>query len=590
MEDSPTLQPKKKRRPDSDVRLCIICKEYNTKKIIVDRPNNDTLQKVLDICRERHKYKDSSVQEFVQRTSGCTGTNLHDTNAFYHRECYQQFGNADKLARVKSRFEKTLKQGSSTATKRKAGRPAVTSSTIATATSVDAQQLRSQSGTYHKECCIICLQPYLGKDSRKVAHLEMGASMLNVARKLAEPGFFIRMNSISSASDAVANDVMYHLHCWVIAKRNAHETDKSVEVPESTNVTQVIADIELVNLVDIEIRDPTLKVLDMNTINEKYKELLVGNGIKGEELKVSYKRYLKQLILDNVDNVSFQKSKRVNKPEQICNTSAEREAINIALTENNADRFHDIFKVAKQVRTEIQGLEKWSFTGSFSDFPDPLLLSTLIRWILVGPHELVTHAARKTDVDHAVSSVTQLLVQSFRSQRQLMYKPVHSTNREMNQTRETPLSVGIGQLIHQKTCSKELIDTLNHMNLSISYDKVLTLKRGIASSVREKMRKNDSVYVPVKISQNRITYYTIDNTDLKIDTADGKRQLHSTAMAVYQENTGVNTEQPLSIPRTSSASTSDCSAYDVVHCPEPFRQTKKYAPFAQKVDRFSDAL
>ena len=182
----------------------------------------------------------------------------------------------------------------------------------------------------------------MGNDSRKVAYLEMGASMLNVARKLAEPGFFIRMNSISSASDAVANDVMYHLHCWVIAKRNAHETDKSVEVPESTNVTQVIADSELVNLVDIEIRDPTLKVLDMNTINEKYKELLVENGIKDEELKVSYKRYLKQLILDNADNVSFQKSKRVNEPEQICCTSAEREAINIALTENNADRFHDI--------------------------------------------------------------------------------------------------------------------------------------------------------------------------------------------------------------------------------------------------------
>ena len=115
MEDSPTLQPKKKRCPDSDFRLCIICQGYNTKQIIVDRPNNDTLQKVLDICCERHKYKDSSVQEFVQRTSGCTGTNLHDTNAFYHRECYQQFGNADKLARVKSRFEKVLKQGSSTA-------------------------------------------------------------------------------------------------------------------------------------------------------------------------------------------------------------------------------------------------------------------------------------------------------------------------------------------------------------------------------------------------------------------------------------------------------------------------------------------
>ena len=32
--------------------------------------------------------------------------------------------------------------------------------------------------------------------------------------------------------------------------------------------------------------------------------------------------------------------------------------------------------------------------------------------------------------------------------------------------------------------------------------------------------------------------YTTDNTDLKIDTFDGKNQLHGTAIAVYQTTNG----------------------------------------------------
>ena len=41
--------------------------------------------------------------------------------------------------------------------------------------------------------------------------------------------------------------------------------------------------------------------------------------------------------------------------------------------------------------------------------------------------------------------------------------------------------------------------------------------------------------LPSKISSLDGLYFAIDNTDLQMDTPDGKRQLHGTAMAVYQQ-------------------------------------------------------
>ena len=45
--------------------------------------------------------------------------------------------------------------------------------------------------------------------------------MMDVASKLSVKSFFIRLNSMIDPSDAVANDVQYHLRCWIYAQRKA---------------------------------------------------------------------------------------------------------------------------------------------------------------------------------------------------------------------------------------------------------------------------------------------------------------------------------------------------------------------------------
>ena len=57
----------------------------------------------------------------------------------------------------------------------------------------------------------------------------------------------------------------------------------------------------------------------------------------------------------------------------------------------------------------------------------------------------------------------------------------------------------------------------------------------IAANVIKKSKERDAVFVPSLLVNNEPTSFVINNTDLKINTADGKDQPQGTAIAVYQQ-------------------------------------------------------
>ena len=44
--------------------------------------------------------------------------------------------------------------------------------------------------------------------------------MLDVAKEIVNPSLFLRLNTIPNESDTIANDVQYHLTCWVDKKNS----------------------------------------------------------------------------------------------------------------------------------------------------------------------------------------------------------------------------------------------------------------------------------------------------------------------------------------------------------------------------------
>ena len=96
--------------------------------------------------------------------------------------------------------------------------------------------------------------------------------MFFVANKISNKDFFLRLNSIPNPEDGVANDVRYHLPCWVKAKKETQRKERVVTTDKEENIGQFLSDIEILNLIKCELNDPSKKVLDMNTVNTIYKE------------------------------------------------------------------------------------------------------------------------------------------------------------------------------------------------------------------------------------------------------------------------------------------------------------------------------
>ena len=114
--------------------------------------------------------------------------------------------------------------------------------------------------------------------------------------------------------------------------------------------------------------------------------------------------------------------------------------------------------------------------------------------------------------------------------------------------------------------------SLFRSNLLISYNKVLKIKEDIALTLRYKIQENN-VYFPLPISQQEMLYFAIDNADLKIDTPDGKNQLHGTIIMAYQNETNKKDESDLAIMQNSKRESKQSKDpfYKVKNCHHPNR-------------------
>ena len=54
----------------------------------------------------------------------------------------------------------------------------------------------------------------------------------------------------------------------------------------------------------------------------------------------------------------------------------------------------------------------------------------------------------------------------------------------------------MGLYLHQTTRSKKLIDMFSGLNLSISYEKVIDIKKDVANAILEKRDENNGVFIP----------------------------------------------------------------------------------------------
>ena len=188
----------------------------------------------------------------------------------YHKDGYKNSTNATEIKRSKERFEKNR------ATPRDEpsfviNEPNADSDPSENTEFAQRKTLRSSVHIYDKNACIIC-QKGRREELRKVSFKSTGEKMLEVAKKLSDRSFFLCLHSIPNASDAVANDVQYHQTCWVLVQRSVNSSSTTLQDLE--DIDRVLADIEIVNMVQDFLNESSDTVLDMKSLNITYNDII----------------------------------------------------------------------------------------------------------------------------------------------------------------------------------------------------------------------------------------------------------------------------------------------------------------------------
>ncbi len=145
---------------------CFICeKELNSKdKTVryVESPTDDEpVRKIIQYSQERASYGDVLFTTLSKKEpSACTA---------YHHKCYRNLVNSTNLQKLKERYEKSLRKGSSSNNKR--GRP---SSIIGSEDNTMQPRAKRTASAYNNEKCIFCQS-----ESEKELHLVLTGNMGN---------------------------------------------------------------------------------------------------------------------------------------------------------------------------------------------------------------------------------------------------------------------------------------------------------------------------------------------------------------------------------------------------------------------------
>jgi len=191
-------------------------------------------------------------------------------------------------------------------------------------------------------------------------------------------------------------------------------------------------------------------------------------------------------------------------------------------------------RAANIIRRDILKFRDVSFEGSFeTDCQEnsvPASLMTLIRLIL-GCTDIRYETNYKSQ---KCLSISQLLLFNFEYDRRRGGTGSADTSVVKHSNKyETPLPLFLGSFIHSKTRSKELVDTLYRLGLSVSYGRVLSLSGDLGNANRKHFHDVGTLYPP-QLKIGILTTSAVDNFDHDPTSPSALGSFHGTSISLFQ--------------------------------------------------------
>ena len=330
-----------------------------------------------------------------------------------------------------------------------------------------------------------------------------------------------------SAGGMIALEAKYHRNCLTTLYNKARQATEKQEKEENYSHLNGIAFAELVAYMEDMRDEESVSVFNLTDMISLYKKRLqqlgvtVGNKIHSTRLKI-------RLLSALADLTAHVQGREI--------LLTFKEDIGLALIkacDGDSDAVH-LMRAAQVIRKELLNIKIKQFDCFFTSecqrdsVPSSLLAQ--INMIQNGPNikqqtQLASNASTTTAL-----SVSKLIVFN-RVKQSRNSKP--SVNVRHDRDHEIPLPLYLGLKVHAVTRSKTLVDTLFHLGLCISYDRVLQIQSDIANGVCQRYEMEKFVGPP-NMHRRLFTIAAVDNIDHNPSSATAKDSFHRTGISLMQ--------------------------------------------------------
>lgn len=173
---------------------------------------------------------------------------------------------------------------------------------------------------------------------------------------------------------------------------------------------------------------------------------------------------------------------------------------------------------------------KCTFNGSFEPYCQIESIATtllsLVNMILYGP-SIQTQASSDAKSQAGLSFAQLLQFNSFVRRREGDIK---------QEARETTLLIYIGLTLYAKTRSRDLVEKLHDLGLSVSYDRVLAISTDLGNSICRQYHLDD-VVCPPSLRKGLFTLSAMDNINQNPSSTTAHDSFHGTGISLFQQPT-----------------------------------------------------
>ena len=337
---------------------------------------------------------------------------------------------------------------------------------------------------------------------------------------------------LSVGGDVMAHDLQYHLLCLQAYYRKAESVKKAGRQQSESNIDVLkgLAFAEVISYIE-ECRESNTKAIPLSDICDLYKSLLEKLGVH-EESRVHSTR-LKEKVLTHVPGLRAINA-GAGKEVLLAFDNAIGDVLKEALKKNRDEEGIELAAAAKIICRDILEMEVPEFSGSFKmddhDKSCPASLLVLLHLILHGPSSKAkpTSSMART---RAVINISELITFNTMSSRSGTGQTSYHSRR-----REPPLPLYLGLVIHAKTRSSDLVNTLHDEGLSVSYDRVLNTSTVVANRAISQF-ESEGVICPRKLRFGILTVGLVDNVDHNPSSTTAQSSFHGTSISLIQHPT-----------------------------------------------------